>query len=44
MLPSTFNGKSVYIVDIFEAIGAVSQGKMTEDELEDLENCACPGA
>ena len=44
MLPGSFKGKSVDIIDVFEAIGEVSRGKMTEDELKELENCACPGA
>lgn len=44
MLPGTFKGKSVDIIDVFEAIGEVSRGKMSEDELKELESCACPGA
>jgi dihydroxy-acid dehydratase len=44
MFPGSFKGKSVDIIDVFEAIGKVSQGKMKMDELEELESCACPGA
>lgn len=44
MLPGSFKGKSVDIIDVFEAVGEVSRGKMTEDELKELESCACPGA
>ncbi len=44
MLPGTFRGKSVDIIDVFEAVGEVSRGKMSEDELKELESCACPGA
>jgi dihydroxy-acid dehydratase len=44
MLAGSFKGKSVDIIDVFEAIGKVSGGKMGEDELKELESCACPGA
>jgi dihydroxy-acid dehydratase len=44
MLPGSFKGKSVDIIDVFEAIGEVSRGKMKEAELRELESCACPGA
>lgn len=44
MLPGSFKGKSVDIIDVFEAVGEVSRGKMKEYELKELENCACPGA
>ncbi|GFP27008.1 dihydroxy-acid dehydratase [Candidatus Hakubella thermalkaliphila] len=44
MRPGSFKGKSVDIIDVFEAIGEVSRGKMKEDELKELEDCACPGA
>jgi dihydroxy-acid dehydratase len=39
-----FQGRDVTIQDVFEAVGACSAGKMTEAELCDLENHACPGA
>ncbi len=44
MFPGSFKGKSVDIIDVFEAIGEVSRSKMKEDELKELESCACPGA
>lgn len=44
MLPGRFKGKSVDIIDVFEAIGEVSRGKMLDEELRELESCACPGA
>jgi dihydroxy-acid dehydratase len=44
MLPGEFRGKKVDIIDVFEAVGKVSQGKMGMDELKELESCACPGA
>ncbi len=42
--PGRFHGRDVTILDVFEAVGAVSAGKMTEAELRALENVACPGA
>ncbi|HXW84594.1 MAG TPA: dihydroxy-acid dehydratase [Candidatus Binataceae bacterium] len=41
--PGKFEGKSVTIQDVYEAIGAHSAGKMTLDQLTKLENVACPG-
>jgi dihydroxy-acid dehydratase len=34
----------VTIQDMYEAVGACAAGRMTESELRDLENHACPGA
>src|SRR5207237_10538837 len=39
-----YRGKDVTIQDAFEAIGANAAGKITDTELRDLENVACPGA
>jgi dihydroxy-acid dehydratase len=44
ILPGRLNGRDVNIQDVFEAVGAVSTGEMTEDELGKLERAACPGA
>ncbi|MCL0093100.1 dihydroxy-acid dehydratase [Dehalococcoidia bacterium] len=44
MLPGEFKGKEVAIIDVFEAVGRVSDGKMGVDDLKELEGCACPGA
>ncbi|MGC9517963.1 MAG: dihydroxy-acid dehydratase [Methanomicrobiales archaeon] len=44
MLPGTYKGKSVDLISVYEAVGAVTSGKMSEDELNELERCACPGA
>ncbi len=43
MLPGEFHGKSVDLIDVYEAVGAVSSGKMSEEEIYELERCACPG-
>jgi dihydroxy-acid dehydratase len=40
--PGNFDGRSVTIQDVFEAVGAVGSGKMTEEELRELESSACP--
>src|ERR1700751_4019394 len=42
--PGTYRGKDVTIQDVFEAVGANAAGKITDAELHDLENVACPGA
>src|SRR5438034_2062149 len=40
----SYRGKDVTIQDVFEAVGANAAGKITDAELLDLENVACPGA
>jgi dihydroxy-acid dehydratase len=42
--PGQFQGRDVTVQDVFEAVGACMAGRMTESELNDLENRACPGA
>jgi dihydroxy-acid dehydratase len=42
--PGTYRGKDVTIQDVFEAVGANAAGKITDDELHELENVACPSA
>lgn len=44
MLPGEYKGKAVDLIDVYEAVGAVSSGKISEKEVEELERCACPGA
>ena len=44
ILAGRFRGKDVTIQDVFEAVGACAAGTMTEKELHDLEDVACPGA
>jgi dihydroxy-acid dehydratase len=43
-LPGRVNGKDISIVDVFEGIGAHSEGGITDEELLVLEQNACPGA
>src|SRR5579871_3029642 len=42
--PGRFRGRDVTIQDVFEAIGAHAAGRMTDDELAELESVASPGA
>jgi dihydroxy-acid dehydratase len=42
--PGNFRGKDVTIQDVFEAVGANAAGKMSDADLLDLENVACPAA
>src|SRR6201988_4958450 len=42
--PGTYRGKDVTIQDVYEAIGANVAGKMSEAELKELEDVACPAA
>ncbi len=44
MLPGKYNDEDVDLINVYEAVGAVNSGKMTEEELIKLEKCACPGA
>jgi dihydroxy-acid dehydratase len=42
--PGRFQGHDVTIQDVFEAVGAHAAGRMTDDELAELEAVASPGA
>ncbi len=44
MLPGNFKGTKVDLIDVFEAVGKTVRGEMSDDELKELEDCACPGA
>lgn len=43
MLAGRYNGENVDLSTVFESVGAVKAGKMTEEELMALEDAACPG-
>ncbi|RBQ23926.1 Dihydroxy-acid dehydratase [Candidatus Methanobinarius endosymbioticus] len=43
MEPGKFKGENADLITVYEAVGEVSNGKMTEDELHELECSACPG-
>ena len=44
ILPGRFQGRDVTVVDVFEAVGQHAAGKMTDEELHELECVACPSA
>lgn len=43
-LPGNYRGRDISIIDVFEGIGAESEGRITTDELIEIERAACPGA
>jgi dihydroxy-acid dehydratase len=43
MLPGKFEGRTIDLITVFEGVGKVKSGGMTEAELERMEECACPG-
>jgi dihydroxy-acid dehydratase len=42
--PGSFKGHEVTVGDVYEAIGANAAGLMSDQELKQLEDVACPGA
>ncbi|MCL5743033.1 MAG: dihydroxy-acid dehydratase, partial [Acidobacteria bacterium] len=44
ILPGHYAGKDITIQDVFEAVGANAAGRITNEELLEIENHACPGA
>jgi dihydroxy-acid dehydratase len=44
IMPGEHGGREVTIQNVFEGVGAVASGDMTDDELDTLERNACPGA
>jgi len=44
ILPGSFRGKPVTVQDIFEAVGKHSVGEMSDEDLTELEQVACPSA
>ena len=44
ILPGSYKGKDVTIVDVFEGVGKYSTGKMSKEDLLELESVACPSA
>ena len=43
ILPGEHAGRSIDITSVFEAVGAVAAGTITEEELGEIERRACPG-
>ena len=44
ILPGSFRGRPVTVQDLFEAVGEFSVGKMSSEDLDELEQVACPSA
>jgi dihydroxy-acid dehydratase len=44
ILPGSFKGRPVTVQDLFEAVGEYSVGKMSSEDLDELEHVACPSA
>ena len=42
MLTGNFRGRKVNLISVFEGVGQVKAGKMKEEDLAELEECACP--
>ena len=43
MMAGKFKGKKISLANMFEMVGAVKANKMTEEELKEAEDVACPG-
>jgi dihydroxy-acid dehydratase len=44
ILPGRYKGRDLTIQDVYEAVGANAAGKISDQDLLDIENSACPGA
>ena len=44
IMPGMLDGKELTVVDVYEAVGSYDAGKITAEELENIENVACPNA
>ena len=44
ILPGNFRGQVVTVQDMFEAVGKHSVGEMSDEDLDELEQVACPSA
>jgi len=44
ILPGRFKGRDVTVVDVFEGVGQHAAGKMSDEDLHELECVACPGS
>ena len=43
IMPGEYDGQQVTIQNVFESVGKVAEGEMSEEELDELERSACPG-
>src|SRR5438309_3747670 len=44
ILPGKYKGRDITVQDGFEAVGANAAGRLSDEELLEIENAACPGA
>ncbi|MHB9285498.1 dihydroxy-acid dehydratase [Halobacteriales archaeon Cl-PHB] len=44
IMPGEHGGREITIQNVFEGVGAVAEGEMSEAELDEMERQACPGA
>ena len=44
IMPGMLDGKELTVVDVYEAVGSYDAGKISLDELKNIENVACPNA
>jgi dihydroxy-acid dehydratase len=44
IMPGEHEGREVTVQNVFEGVGTYAEGKMSAEELDDLERHACPGA
>jgi dihydroxy-acid dehydratase len=42
--PGRYDGRDITVQDVFEAVGAAAAGRISADDLRDIECAACPGA
>jgi len=44
IMPGMLDGKEITVVDVYEAVGSYDAGKISLEELKNIENVACPNA
>lgn len=44
IMPGRYHEKDITIQDVFEAVGAFGKGKLSSNDLKEIEESACPGA
>ena len=44
IMPGMLDGRELTVVDVYEAVGSYDAGKISAEELENIENVACPTA
>ena len=44
IMPGHYHGRDLTMQDVFEAVGANAAGRISDQELLEIENAACPGA